>query len=373
MRKLILLLILFLLTGCAGVGGKFYGTSERKLELKEVFVKGIKLLKTLKGHGGWVYSVAFSPDGKLLASGSDDNTVKIWRFKNLNYSPFLYAFTPVKVKVNGNILSFPKGSFFEFDFEKNTFRVSGKTFEGNPVKNLVEGKLIKLYPVNREVVFVKNILVRIHPDSKIPVGEVEGGTITKEVYCPKDLSFCYVKLEEIKGVVNPENLYHFKPHRDRLLVIKDTSLKDAPLGKEIKRIKKDSTVETIYYIPELGIYKVSFNGTQGWVDAQALRKLTFKDVNITVVAKEKAPLKQSPYSDRVIGYIEKGEILTVNEIETKTGYYHIEGRGFANPEYFEKISYEDVNFMVVAKEKAPIRSSPYSDTVLGYVNKGEIL
>ena len=30
------------------------------------------------GHSGWVFSVAFSPDGKLLASGSGDQTVKIW-------------------------------------------------------------------------------------------------------------------------------------------------------------------------------------------------------------------------------------------------------------------------------------------------------
>ncbi|HBK65899.1 MAG TPA: hypothetical protein DD000_21030, partial [Cyanobacteria bacterium UBA11166] len=34
--------------------------------------------KTLKGHHGEVFSVAFSPDGKLIASGSADNTIKIW-------------------------------------------------------------------------------------------------------------------------------------------------------------------------------------------------------------------------------------------------------------------------------------------------------
>src|SRR5579871_543201 len=35
-------------------------------------------LQTLKGHQDRVVAVAFSPDGKLLASGSDDGTFKLW-------------------------------------------------------------------------------------------------------------------------------------------------------------------------------------------------------------------------------------------------------------------------------------------------------
>ncbi len=40
-----------------------------------------KLLRTLKEHSKPVTSVAFSPDGRTLASGSYDTTIKIWRKK----------------------------------------------------------------------------------------------------------------------------------------------------------------------------------------------------------------------------------------------------------------------------------------------------
>ena len=35
-------------------------------------------LATLKGHRGWVWGLAFSPDGRRLATGSLDATVKLW-------------------------------------------------------------------------------------------------------------------------------------------------------------------------------------------------------------------------------------------------------------------------------------------------------
>ncbi len=55
---------------------------EQRFLIKLWYPSDGSLLRTLTGHSYFVESVAFSPDGLLLASGSADMTIKIWRLSD---------------------------------------------------------------------------------------------------------------------------------------------------------------------------------------------------------------------------------------------------------------------------------------------------
>ena len=76
MKKLFLVLIIITnILSAIEMKSIFNEIKETKETKEEISGKEVK---TLRGHSDDVNSLSYSPDGKYLASGSWDNTIKIW-------------------------------------------------------------------------------------------------------------------------------------------------------------------------------------------------------------------------------------------------------------------------------------------------------
>ena len=62
--------------------GRYLATGSEDNTAKIWDVESGKEVIQMKGHMSAVYCVTFNPSGKYLATGSGDNTVKIWDFKS---------------------------------------------------------------------------------------------------------------------------------------------------------------------------------------------------------------------------------------------------------------------------------------------------
>ncbi|HIK28453.1 MAG: hypothetical protein N3E45_00455 [Oscillatoriaceae bacterium SKW80] len=120
-----------------------------------------EILYSLTEHSGKVYSVAISPDGQILASGSQERTVKLW---NLKTGKLLRTLTGHSLTVHSVAIS-PDGKFLASGSADKTIRVW----------NLNAGELIQTLGEHSEKVAVvafspqENVLVSGSQDETIKI------------------------------------------------------------------------------------------------------------------------------------------------------------------------------------------------------------
>jgi len=123
------------------------GSEDKTIKLWNLYTG--QLLHTLQGHSNMVWSVAISPDGKSLASGSWDQTIKLW---NLHTGQLLHTLQGHSKRVSSVAFS-PDGQTLASGSWDNTIKLW----------NLPTGQLLRTLQGHSNTV----LSVAISPDGQI--------------------------------------------------------------------------------------------------------------------------------------------------------------------------------------------------------------
>ena len=140
-----------------------------------------KLKRTLIGHFGFIKSLTFSPDGKLLASGSEDGSILVWDTEKGTHEPFLaertYSISCVSFSRDGSMLvgGSPNGDIHLFD-----------VVTGNPTKTFTghigEISHLMFSPDSSKIASASW-------DGSVRLWDIETGEIKKTLSAPKEHSW----------------------------------------------------------------------------------------------------------------------------------------------------------------------------------------
>ncbi|MYI95037.1 WD40 repeat domain-containing protein [Candidatus Poribacteria bacterium] len=142
-----------------------------------------KVLDLLTGHTGGVSSIDFSPDGKILASGSSDGTIRLWDVETRQHIRTFIGFRyPVHVVVFS-----PDGNKLASGHRHSTIRLwDVETGELSP--NFTSGRTSQLlsiaYSWIADLAFSPDgkILASVGSDSRITLWDVENGQRINDLF-----------------------------------------------------------------------------------------------------------------------------------------------------------------------------------------------
>lgn len=127
------------------------------------------LCKTLQGHYGSVYGVAWSPDGRLLASGSSDDTIRIWELASGTLRRTLHGHSAPVLSVAWSL----DGRILASGSDDGTVRFWGT--ETGAIHRTLAGHA----PIFQSVAWSPNgrTLAAASDDMRVLIWDAQGGTI----------------------------------------------------------------------------------------------------------------------------------------------------------------------------------------------------
>ncbi|MFL5589855.1 MAG: WD40 repeat domain-containing protein [Ktedonobacteraceae bacterium] len=257
--------------------------------------KDFVLLRTLHGHTGWVWNVAISPDGQILVSRGNENTIKIW---NLLTGQLLHTITEqfgggntLTISPDGQILasSFLVGKLWHLSTGELLSTVSlmmdtAKSVAFSPdgqlltVKDWEDNIMLWHLPTNRllrslEGYSSRGYNIEINPDGQTLARGNEDGTITVWDWQSGNL------LQTLKG--NSPVQYNTNEEMDgRKLAV--YNLRFSPDGQILTSRNEDGTISVWNHItgtllttffPPSSIYHIGFSS-----NGQTLFGKSFKSI-----------------------------------------------------------------------------------------------
>ena len=317
-------IVLFGLVGSQIYGYVRYGfLVSNPIFLISSFPSSSYLQRTLSGHTNSVASIAYNPDGQILASGSYDNTIKLWNLiKNKEIRTFKgHSAWVADVAITPNNKSLVSGSY------DNTIKlwnlVNGKqirTFKGHSDsvdtllvtkdgKTIISGsfdRTIKLWNLNNGEEIrtlsghsLKVSSIAISPDNKILVSGSDDRSI------------------KIWNLVTGELIRTLKAHEDKV-----SSVVISPDGKTFASGSYDRTIKL--WDLETGEKIRTFQGHSKWVSCLAISP--------------QGNILASGSGDRTI---KLWSLVTGEEIETLKGHSgHITSLNFSPTIGRENIPYQ---------------------------------
>ncbi|MGB3761313.1 MAG: WD40 repeat domain-containing protein [Rivularia sp. (in: cyanobacteria)] len=215
--------------------GKIIASASEDKTVKLWSVKNKNLIYTLSGHTERVTSIEFSPDGKIIASSSKDKTIKLWSVENGNLlhtitghkeQVFIFKFSP-----DGKTIASTDGQLRLWSVSNGNllYTVIGYNLEFSPDgKNIVsafntiqlwlaeDGKLLHYFTGHKSIIHS----LKFSPDGKTIVSASED------------------KKVRIWSVEHKKLLYVLVGHKERV-----SNVEFSPDGKTIASASWDGTVK----------------------------------------------------------------------------------------------------------------------------------